>query len=358
MAVFGLIIIITVLSINNSTILNVEKQNNLLSIEWTIFGITTAFFTIWNALYLSKHDRNTENPDKMVGIERLKAIQDINNKLSENNNLIFPIILLIINAFLLLWATSLTYVYPLNDSVLNKVSIISYYFCTNTMISIFFETITPMIKMKLEFEEKRENFNLNADNNLILKAIAEKIALIFANSEFADLPQTDCEKKISELTDNLVKIRENRTKNSSFENKTYYISNENKTLNVIKENSKFKTIDELYNLLENAGWTEEMVFMENQWNPSNKCSGQCNATSLLIKEYFGGEIIKYPKPSKDKKCHYFNRIDDVDIDLTYRQFSPRLKEYIKMSNVISSFGKYESKCEKAYKILKRNLDLE
>ena len=60
------------------------------------------------------------------------------------------------------------------------------------------------------------------------------------------------------------------------------------------------------------------------WNPSNKCNGQCNATVLLVQEYFGGDIIEYPNPSDDKFKHFFNRLNGCDIDLNSEQFDSPL----------------------------------
>ena len=137
---------------------------------------------------------------------------------------------------------------------------------------------------------------------------------------------------------------------------SYYISNPNANIPVIKVNPKFRTIDELYNLLQSSGWDEMTTFLKSQWNMNNKCSGQCNATVLLVKEYFGGDIISYPNPSLDKNGHFFNRINGVDIDLTADQFNPRLTGYNQM-NKIGNFGKYKWLVEKSAYILKLKLGL-
>lgn len=136
----------------------------------------------------------------------------------------------------------------------------------------------------------------------------------------------------------------------------FYISNKNKTIPCIKPNTKFSTIGELYDLLEDHGWEEMTVYSRNQWNPALKCSGQCNATVLLVQEYFGGDIIEYPNPNggTSKACHYFNRIFGVDIDLTYDQYTPSLTTYSTQRKV-ANFGKNKFTYEKSAYILKRNL---
>lgn len=100
------------------------------------------------------------------------------------------------------------------------------------------------------------------------------------------------------------------------------------------------------------------VFMRSQWNPNNKCEGQYNSTSLLVQEYFGGDIISYPNPNGgvEKKGHWFNRINGVDIDLTFEQVNPHLTDYAGCKK-IDNFGYNKFSCERAAYILKRNLGM-
>lgn len=138
----------------------------------------------------------------------------------------------------------------------------------------------------------------------------------------------------------------------------YYISNPTATIPCIKPNNKFSTIGELYDLLNSIGWNEMTVYLKDQWDPALKCSGQCNSTALLVKEYFGGEIINYPNPNGGavKKGHCFNRINGVDIDLTSDQFTPRLTGYSVLKDK-ANFGMQKFSCERAAYILKLKLGL-
>ena len=79
----------------------------------------------------------------------------------------------------------------------------------------------------------------------------------------------------------------------------YYISDKTAIISCIKPNKKFSTINELYDLLNNIGWDKMTIYLKGQWNSKLKCSGQCNSTALLVKEYFGGEIINYPNPDSN-----------------------------------------------------------
>jgi hypothetical protein len=54
-----------------------------------------------------------------------------------------------------------------------------------------------------------------------------------------------------------------------------------------------------------------------QWTASNPAAGQCNVTSLLIHELFGGELLRTPLPAGD---HFYNRIRGRRYDFTASQF--------------------------------------
>ncbi|MBR1131946.1 YunG family protein [Bradyrhizobium iriomotense] len=54
-----------------------------------------------------------------------------------------------------------------------------------------------------------------------------------------------------------------------------------------------------------------------QWTANNPAAGQCNVTSLLIHELFGGDLLKTPLPAGD---HFYNRIRGQRFDFTASQF--------------------------------------
>ncbi len=62
------------------------------------------------------------------------------------------------------------------------------------------------------------------------------------------------------------------------------------------------------------------------WDESNKCFGMCAITSLIINDYFGGNICKI---YVDEISRYFNLIDNKIIDLTSSQFNHEIdyKDY-------------------------------
>jgi hypothetical protein len=58
-------------------------------------------------------------------------------------------------------------------------------------------------------------------------------------------------------------------------------------------------------------------------NAEHSSYGQCAQTAIVIKEIYGGEILKTSgwKQEKGYGLHFYNRIDGVNYDFTSEQFS-------------------------------------
>lgn len=66
-------------------------------------------------------------------------------------------------------------------------------------------------------------------------------------------------------------------------------------------------------------YSKDLCYLKirDSWNENNKCFGMCAITSLIINDYFGGEIGKI---YVDGISHYFNLIEGKIVDLTISQF--------------------------------------
>lgn len=103
----------------------------------------------------------------------------------------------------------------------------------------------------------------------------------------------------------------------------YYLLEKDKCLtpkrNAFYQDSQHKrcevdSIESLYELLLEKGWSQESCEEQQMWEPQNPCAGQSRGTALLVQEIFGGEILRYQW--KDKTWHYWNKIGDVICNLT------------------------------------------
>ncbi|MFL2656036.1 MAG: HNH endonuclease [Burkholderiaceae bacterium] len=66
-------------------------------------------------------------------------------------------------------------------------------------------------------------------------------------------------------------------------------------------------------------WDEQTSIFGEQWDKSNPSMGQCAITSMVIQDYFKGDICFIK--NIQGQSHYYNLINDEIIDLTRDQFS-------------------------------------
>ena len=81
-------------------------------------------------------------------------------------------------------------------------------------------------------------------------------------------------------------------------------------------------IEELQKLLTKS-YRKEMCYpkIKKRWSKDNPSFGMCAITSLIVNDYFGGEIAKM---YVGEISHYFNLLDSKIIDLTSSQFKKQV----------------------------------
>lgn len=72
-------------------------------------------------------------------------------------------------------------------------------------------------------------------------------------------------------------------------------------------------IQEFLNILYKC-WS---INSSSKWTLDNPSNGQCGVTSLVVNDFFGGDILKTKTP---KGWHYYNRIGNKCFDFTQSQF--------------------------------------
>ena len=68
-------------------------------------------------------------------------------------------------------------------------------------------------------------------------------------------------------------------------------------------------------------WSAETAYDTNDWSPENPARGQCAVSSLIMQDFFGGEIIRFVAEFDGRReKHYANIINETTIDTTMSQF--------------------------------------
>ncbi|SMG55126.1 YunG family protein [Paraburkholderia susongensis] len=79
----------------------------------------------------------------------------------------------------------------------------------------------------------------------------------------------------------------------------------------------FATPLDLYRALVRA-WSADTSSPTNAWSPSTPARNHCSITSLVVHDYFGGEILT---TRTSGGTHFYNLIDGKRWDLTISQFA-------------------------------------
>ncbi len=177
---FYIVICIMLISLKTETIFKYETLKEFISVQWSILGLSIAIFLIWNGVvfkYLEeRRPKKTDNPFPIEQYEYINEKIDFYQMATERFN---SITLLIINLMLLAVATTTVYIVYNKVTLLNQnLSIASYYFCSNTIISLFFDILLPFIdrkrkilkNMKVSNPEKRLQNRITEEVNSTLTA--------------------------------------------------------------------------------------------------------------------------------------------------------------------------------------------
>lgn len=121
---------------------------------------------------------------------------------------------------------------------------------------------------------------------------------------------------------------------------------------LFQKKKKEYTLGELRIALEQS-WDWDTAY-GGKWPPPNpeRFKGnpynQCFVTALVLRDYFGGEILHSTNP-----IHFWNQIDGEEVDLTREQFDKFEPEFYLILTDLTSY-KTETTDER-YKILKRKV---
>ena len=71
-----------------------------------------------------------------------------------------------------------------------------------------------------------------------------------------------------------------------------------------------------------SSWSVDTARTPSEWNESNPARGQCVISSLIVQDYFGGELIRYKVTGEGiDETHFCNLLDgDILVDTTVSQY--------------------------------------
>jgi hypothetical protein len=89
------------------------------------------------------------------------------------------------------------------------------------------------------------------------------------------------------------------------------------------------------------------------WHSGNPARGQCGVTALVVNDLLGGDLVMAEVSYADGKrqgVHYWNRIGQLDVDLTRGQFTD--DEHVGVGKVMPRPPRAPTRCLHEYETLR------
>ena len=157
------IVVIILFSIKSEIVYTLADLKEFISLQWMIFGINVTIFLVWNIIIT---DLKNNLPSKNTNKGLLGELKYINIKYDfyvDATTRFMAITILVINLFILLYATASVYLifdssYGVN-LINQNISKVSFYLCTNTLASLFFDILASFVKEKKDIFKKSKPTN-------------------------------------------------------------------------------------------------------------------------------------------------------------------------------------------------------
>lgn len=144
--------IFALVSIKSQAIWTAEVVYDILSLQWTIFGLSLTVFLVWDVIIVEfLKNRQPKEPDPSDLLQKYKLALEKRAFSQEIETTFSTIVLLTINLFLLLVSTSLIYISAKPESVFAQgILHCSFFFTTNSIASLFLDILKPLNRDKTE----------------------------------------------------------------------------------------------------------------------------------------------------------------------------------------------------------------
>lgn len=112
-----------------------------------------------------------------------------------------------------------------------------------------------------------------------------------------------------------------------------------------------------------ASWGADTAYDASEWSKDNPARGQCVVSSLIVQDYFGGDLVRYVVDEGDlHETHYMNRLSsDIVIDTTASQYRSPVSMRLKPVDLTEHTNIREKRLAddstaRRYKLLKQRVD--
>lgn len=175
------LLVFALASTKKEPIWTTEMVYDILSLQWTIFGLSLAIFLVWDVIiidFLKK--RQPQESDSTDLLQKYKSIMDKMSFSQEIETTFLTVILLTVNLFLLILSSSQIYIIGEPNTICTQNILHFSFFCTtNSIVILFLDMLKPL---KEEKEKMLKNNNVTKEDidstqaSVLAQAIIDGIA--------------------------------------------------------------------------------------------------------------------------------------------------------------------------------------
>lgn len=195
---------------------DVNTVYDILSLQWTIWGLALAIFLVWDGIVIAYLKRiQPEELDSTNPLQKCRFLLRKESFLQEIESTFSSVIFLTVNLFLLLFSTIQIYLKAQPDSVFTQsVLYCSFFFTTNSIAGMFLDILKLLNREKSELLEiskvTKEDLDY-AQTGLFVKAVVDGFGKVVADLDPESYPQEEKEKILNLFLDSLKETIANRS---------------------------------------------------------------------------------------------------------------------------------------------------
>lgn len=169
------LVVLALASIKKQTFWSADIVYDVLSLQWTIFGLSLTVFLVWNVIMVEfLKNKEPKQSDSLNLFQQYTLVLKKKTYFQEVETTFTTAILLTINLFLLVISTSAIYVSAKPDGIITQnILLFSFFLTTNSILCLFTDILMPLKKDKAEMLK---------DNNVTKEDVDKAQAALFAQA--------------------------------------------------------------------------------------------------------------------------------------------------------------------------------
>ena len=160
------LLILALISIKSEPVWDTEAVFDILSVQWTIFGLSLTVFLVWDVIiveFLKKRQPSADDSADLL--QKYKTIIEKKSYSQEVETTFLSVTMLTVNLFLLLLSTSQIYIAAMPDTLFTQTMLrCSFFFTTNSIACLFLDILKPLKKEKTEMLKSNNVTKEDVDN--------------------------------------------------------------------------------------------------------------------------------------------------------------------------------------------------